>query len=65
MKKFTSKAQIQQVSFDLKTVLLLHKAKGEDEATAKKALNSNAESFSSLCYSEVSSPIKGKGTAKA
>lgn len=65
MKKFTNKAQIQQASFDLKAVLLLRKAKGEDEAIARKVLNSNTESFSSSFYSDLRSPIKGKGKAKA
>ncbi|KIO26350.1 hypothetical protein M407DRAFT_24316 [Tulasnella calospora MUT 4182] len=66
MKKVTNKAQIKQASFDLKAILLLRKGKAGDVEIAKRALEKDqTESFSSSFYSDLSSPIKGKGKEKA
>lgn len=66
VKKFTNKAQIQQASYDLKAVLVIRKGKAEDIAIAAKALEPNqTESFSNSFYSNLSSPVRGKGKEKA
>lgn len=66
IKKFTNRAQIQQASFDLKGILLLRKGKAEDIELITKATEPEAtDSFSGSFYADVSSPIKGKGKAKA